>query len=86
MSERVITLRGLRRDEISDKQYWMVEYRGALISVTTPSRYNRKAAVKVMRYAICKATRLNAADIRHIGNYRYGGVWCSQWYILNPHS
>jgi hypothetical protein len=66
-----------RRDTV----VWLVEYNGMLKRVTVPRR-TVKDSLLGMRHAICKATRLDAVQFRHVDNVRVNGYWVSRWVVI----
>jgi hypothetical protein len=66
-----------RRDYV----VWLVEYNGTLKRVTVPRRAVKDSLLG-MRHAICKATRLNAVQFRHVDNVRIKGYWVSRWVVV----
>lgn len=57
---------------------WLVQYNNRVYRVTGPRRARRDRLTEI-RYAICKATRLDAADFRHVDNIWVNGQWISRW-------
>lgn len=65
-----------------NKSTFIVQYNGNIQRITAEPPYRKRDAIKHMREVIVKATGVELAKLRFLGNVNRDGQWISEWAVI----